>query len=246
MDGLTWQIKYANNSALYSIVLSLTHSRMAAGWENLHVKLLFNCPARFLNISFIVHHLGLDRNVWIVSFKGVWIAGLDRGSGSHVGPEHDPDLIFWLAAIYIHLHTYTTLHYTTLHYTTLHYTTLHYTILHYTTLHYTTLHYTTLHYTTLHYGLRVFCSRNGVFPSRGVIFPGLFFLSPWCFSVPVGVSGAQEFVFFCPWNRFECYRNRFFGSLWYFRCPEGFSCARLKWNVLGCFWFPFRFATSIS
>ena len=60
------------------------------------------------------------------------------------------------------------------------------------------------------------------FLPAGSFFPDWFFLSPWCFSVPVGVSGAQEFVFFCPWNRFECYWNRLFGSPWCFRCPEGF------------------------
>ena len=77
-------------------------------------------------------------------------------------------------------------------------------------------------------GLRVFCSRNGVFPSRGVIFPGLVFLSPWCFSVPVGVSGAQEFVFFVPGIGLSATGIGFLVPLGTFGARKGFSCARLK------------------
>ena len=58
------------------------------------MKLLFDYPAGSSNIKTVVHNFGLDHNVWIVSSKGVWIGGLDRGSETHVGPEHDPDLTF--------------------------------------------------------------------------------------------------------------------------------------------------------
>ena len=44
MDGLTWQLKKYKNLALYSTILSLTHSRMSACWESLHVKLIFDYP----------------------------------------------------------------------------------------------------------------------------------------------------------------------------------------------------------
>ena len=71
-------------------------------------------------------------------------------------------------------------------------------------------------------GLRVFCSRNGVVPSRGVIFPGLVFFVPVVFFCSGRCFWCPGICFFCPWNRFECYWNRFFGSPWYFRCPEGF------------------------
>ena len=73
-----------------------------------------------------------------------------------------------------------------------------------------------------------------------------FFLSPWCFSVPVSVSGAQEFVFFVPGIGLGATRIGFLVPLGTFGARKGFSCARLKWNVLGCFWFPFRLAISIS
>ena len=42
------------------------------------MKLLLDYPARSSNINTVVHHFGLDQNVWIVSFKGVWIGGLEH------------------------------------------------------------------------------------------------------------------------------------------------------------------------
>ena len=71
-------------------------------------------------------------------------------------------------------------------------------------------------------GLRAFCFRNGVFPSRGVIFPGFVFFVPVVFFCSRRCFWCPGICFCCPWNRFECYRNSFFGSPWYSRCPERF------------------------
>ena len=51
-----------------------------------------------------------------------------------------------------------------------------------------------------------------------------FLLSPWCFFCFGRCFSCRGpgICFFCPWNWFECYRNGFFCSPWYFRCPEGF------------------------
>ena len=42
--------------------------------------------------------------VWNGSFKEVWNGGMERGYGTGVVPELVPDLLFWLAPIYIYLH----------------------------------------------------------------------------------------------------------------------------------------------
>ena len=63
----------------------------------------------------------------------------------------------------------------------------------------------------------------------GSFFPdSLIFLSPWCFSVPVGVSGAQEFVFFVPGIGLSATGIGFLVPLGTFGARKGFSCARLK------------------
>ena len=67
----------------------------------------------------------------------------------------------------------------------------------------------------------------GHFSRIGFFVPVMFFCSGRCFWCP-GIC-----FFFCPWNRFECYRNRFFGSPWYFRpegiflCPTEMKCPRV-------------------
>ena len=95
-------------------------------------------------------------------------------------------------------------------------------------------------------GLRVFCSRNGVFPSRGVIFPGLVFFVPVVFFCSGRCFWCPGICFFVPGIGLSATGIGFLVPLGTFGARKGFSCARLKWNVLGCFWFPFRLAISIS
>ena len=59
-------------------------------------------------------------------------------------------------------------------------------------------------------------------------FPDWFFLFPWCFSVPVGVSGAQEFDFFVPGIGLSATGIGFLVPLGTFGARKGFFCARLK------------------
>ena len=42
--------------------------------------------------------------VWNGSFKEVWNGGMERGYGTGVVPELVPDLLFWLAPIYIYIY----------------------------------------------------------------------------------------------------------------------------------------------
>ena len=83
-------------------------------------------------------------------------------------------------------------------------------------------------------GSMFFCSRNGVFPSRGVIFPGLAFFCPRGVFLFRSVFLVPRIFFLVPGIGLSATGIGFLVPLGTFGARKGFSCARLKWNVLGC------------
>ena len=59
-------------------------------------------------IYIYIYTLRMDQRygtkVWNGSFKEVWNRGMERGYGTGVVPELVPDLLFWLAPIYIYIY----------------------------------------------------------------------------------------------------------------------------------------------